>query len=133
MGMLTRIVTERQGKRKTGEEFGPVTVGGDKGYQEEKFIQGLRELQVVPHIAEYETNAQWPNWLTASEREHPGFAVSQAKRKLIETLFGWIKFVAEEDEIPGTAARRLDVYLCCHSLEPDPPGEIDPRRDLIEH
>jgi len=37
---------------------------------------------------------QWPNWLTASERESLGFAMSQVKRKLIETLFGWIKSVA---------------------------------------
>src|ERR1019366_4160134 len=91
LAMLTCLVSARQGKRKPGEEFGPVTVGGDMGYQEEKFIQGLRKLQMVPHIAEHETNAQWRNWLTASERAHPGFAISQAKRKLIETLFGWIK------------------------------------------
>ena len=108
LGMLTRIVSERQGKRKPGEEFGPVTVGGDKGYQEEEFIQGLRELQVIPHIAEYETNAQWPNWLTASEREHSGFAVSQAKRKLIETLFGWIKFVAGLRKTKFRGRRRVD-------------------------
>jgi len=94
LAMLTRMVTERRTKRKPGEEFGPVTVGGDKGYQEEKFIQGLRELQVIPHIAEYETNVRWPNWLTASERDHPGFAISQGRRKRIETLFGWIKSVA---------------------------------------
>jgi transposase len=94
LAMLTCVLSERRRKRKPGEELGAVTVGGDKGYQEEKFIQGLRDLQVIPHIAEYETNAHWANWLTASEREDPGFATSQAKRKLIETLFGWIKFVA---------------------------------------
>jgi len=94
LAMLTRMVSEREAKRKPGEETGPVTVGGDKGYQEEKFIQGLRELRMIPHIAEYDTNPQWPNWLTESEREDPGFAISQAKRKLIEILFGWIKCVA---------------------------------------
>jgi transposase len=94
LAMLTCVLSERRRKRKPGEELGAVTVGGDKGYQEEKFIQGLRDLQAIPHIAEYETNAHWANWLTASEREDPGFATSQAKRKLIETLFGWIKFVA---------------------------------------
>jgi len=108
LAMLTRLVTERQAKRKPGEEFGAVTVGGDKGYQEEKFIQGLRELQVVPHIAEYETNAQWPNWLTASEREHSGFAISQAKRKLIEARFGWIKFVAGLRKTKFRGRRRVD-------------------------
>lgn len=108
LAMLRRVVTERRAKRKPGQEFGPVTVGGDKGYQEEKFIQGLRQLQVVPHIAEYQTNAQWPNWLTASEREHPGFARSQTKRKLIETLFGWIKSVAGLRKTKFRGRRRVD-------------------------
>ena len=38
----------------------------------------------------------------------------------------------EKNKIPGTAARRLDVYLGGRSLEPDPVGEVDPRRGLIE-
>src|SRR5713226_2694274 len=108
LAMLTRLVSRGQAKRKAGEAFGPVTVGGDKGYQEEKFVQGLRDLQVIPHIAEYQTNAQWPNWLTASEREHPGFAISQAKRKLIETLFGWIKCVAGLRKTKFRGRRRVD-------------------------
>ena len=108
LAMLTRVVTERRAKRKPGQEWGPVTVGGDKGYQEETFIQGLRALQVVPHIAEYQSNAQWPNWLTASERQGPGFAMSQAKRKLIETLFGWIKSVAGLRKTKFRGRRRVD-------------------------
>jgi transposase len=72
-----------------------ITVGGDKGYQKKEFIEGLRALDIVPHIAEYVRSLpQWPNCLTASEREHRGFAISQKKRKLIEKNFGWIKFAA---------------------------------------
>jgi hypothetical protein len=45
-------------------------------------IEGLRAWGVIPHIAEYEKNLpQWPNCLSAREREHPGFATSQRKRK----------------------------------------------------
>ena len=94
LAMMTEVVKERRAKRKPGETWGRVTVGGDKGYQERKFIEGLRKLQVIPHIAEYRANGQWSNWLQASERDDPGFAISQGKRKRIETLFGWIKFVA---------------------------------------
>jgi transposase len=69
-----------------------ITVGADKGYQKQELIEGLRELGVVPHIAEYQKHVpQWPNCLRASEREHPGFAISQDKRKQIEKQFGWIK------------------------------------------
>jgi hypothetical protein len=34
--------------------LGAVTVGGDKGYQEQDFIKGLRKLSVTPHIAEHQ-------------------------------------------------------------------------------
>ena len=51
----------------------------------------LRSLEVRPHVAEYEPNPKWRNWLTASERNDPGLAVSQKKRKLVEKVFGWMK------------------------------------------
>jgi transposase len=68
-----------------------MTLGADKSYQEERFVRRLRAEQVVPHVAEYAPNPQWPNWLTASERNDPGFAISQRKRKLVEKVFGWLK------------------------------------------
>jgi transposase len=106
--MVTRIVQHVRAKQKPGEAVGAITVGGDKGYQEQTFIQGLRELQVIPHIAEYEANPQWPNWLTAQEREHPGFAISQGKRKLVEKIFGWIKWVAGLRKTKFRGRRRVD-------------------------
>ena len=68
-----------------------ITLGADKGYQFEDFVTGLRERAVVPHVAEYKTNDKFPNWLREEERNHPGFAVSQKKRKLVEKIFGWGK------------------------------------------
>lgn len=68
-----------------------MTLGADKGYQEEHFVQGLRSQQIRPHVAEYEPNPKWHNWLTASERNDPGLPVSQKKRKLVEKVFGWMK------------------------------------------
>jgi transposase len=40
-------------RKKQGGKVQAITVGGDKGFQEEKFIDELRVLQVIPHIAEY--------------------------------------------------------------------------------
>ena len=57
-------------------------------------IAGLRALRVVPLIAEYKPSKHWKNWLTHQEREHPRFAVSQKKRRLIEKVFSWIKNIA---------------------------------------
>jgi transposase len=70
----------------------PITLGADKLYQEEKFIAGLRQRKIAPHVAEYEkTSLHWPNFLSEAERNDPGFAISQKKRKLVEMVFGWGK------------------------------------------
>ena len=69
-----------------------VTLGADKQYQDPTFVRELRQRQVVPHIAEYETGQnQSKNSLRPEEREGPGFKVSQRKRKLVEMVFGWGK------------------------------------------
>ena len=67
------------------------TLGADKSYQEETFVRSLRAEQVAPHVAEYAPNPKWRNWLTERERNDPGLAVSQKKRKLVEKVFGWMK------------------------------------------
>jgi transposase len=68
-----------------------MTLGADKGYQEERFVGALRSQRVTPHVAEYGPNPKWRNWLTEDERNDPGLAVSQKKRKLVEKVFGWMK------------------------------------------
>jgi transposase len=82
-----------------------VTLGADKLYQEQKFIEGLRGRHVVPHVAEYEASAHWPNFLTEQERQDPRFGISQRKRKLVERVFGWGKLdsVMERLKLRGRA------------------------------
>jgi len=104
--MLAELLEEIQAKRKAGEPSGRVTVGGDKGYQEQDFIKGVRELKATPHIAEYEKNRR--NWLTAEEREDWGFRISQKKRKLVEKIFGWLKVVAGLRKTKFRGRRRVD-------------------------
>ena len=104
--MLAEWLEQIRAKRKAGGPSGTVTVGGDKGYQEQDFIEGLRKLSVTPHIAEYEKNRQ--NWLTAREREDGGFRISQTKRKLVEKIFGWMKVVAGLRKTKFRGRRRVD-------------------------
>jgi len=103
--MLRELVEQSRGQRKAGEAGGTITVGGDKGYQEQDFIEGLRNLSITPHIAEYEKKRR--NWLTASEREDEGFRISQTKRKLVEKIFGWMKVVAGLRKIKFRGRRRV--------------------------
>jgi transposase len=107
--MLTSAARERDKKRRPGEELAPLTLAGDKGYQAEEFIKKLRELRVVPHIAEYERETPLSkNWLSPSEREDPGFAISQGKRKLVEKIFGWMKSSAGLRKTKLRGRRRVD-------------------------
>ena len=89
----------------------PITLGADKLYPEQKFIEGLRRRHVVPHVAEYETSAHWPNFLTAAERNDPGFPVSQKKRQLVERVFGWGKRDSVMRKIKLHGLRRVDWFF----------------------
>jgi transposase len=99
---------------------GCITLGADKSYQEEKFIGALRRNQVKPHVAEYAPNRQWPNWLTAEERNDPGMALSQKKRKLVEKPFGWMKQDRPIRQVKLRGLRRVDwlfgICAAAHNL-----------------
>ena len=69
-----------------------MTLGADKGYDSADFVSQLRECNVTPHIAQH-TNGR-SSRIDARTTRHPGYAVSQRKRPLIEKVFSWIKGVA---------------------------------------
>jgi transposase len=92
-------------------ETPPLTLGADRLYQEEQFIAELRRRKVVPHVAEYASHPQWPNWLTEAERCDPGFALSQKKRKLIEKVFGWGKLDSVLRQVKLRGRKRVDWWF----------------------
>ncbi len=65
-----------------------VTLGGDKAYDTKEFVQEMRDHQVTPHLACKATTI-----IDARTTGHPGYAISQQKRKRIEEIFGWVKTV----------------------------------------
>jgi transposase len=70
-----------------------VTVGGDKGYDTADFVAECRNLKVTPHVAQnLERNGG--SAIDARTTQHPGYAISQRKRKRIEECFGWLKTIA---------------------------------------
>jgi transposase len=66
---------------------GHITVGGDKGYDVPVFVNGLRNLQATPHVAQKAKGSAIDKRTT----RHEGYQVSQKIRKRIEEIFGWIK------------------------------------------
>jgi len=69
-----------------------VTLGADKLYDNEAFVEGCRFMEATPHVAQNTTNRR--SRIDARTTRHPGYAVSQVKRKRIEEIFGWLKTVA---------------------------------------
>lgn len=69
-----------------------ITLGADKGYDSDDFVQDLRELNVTPHIAQ-NINSRRGSQIGKEVTRHPGYAVSQVKRKLVEQCFGWGKTI----------------------------------------
>jgi len=66
-----------------------ITLGADKGYDAEDFVNELRSMNVTPHVAR--NTAGRRSALDGRTTRHPGYAVSQRIRKRIEEGFGWSK------------------------------------------
>ena len=66
-----------------------ITLGAVKGYNAEEFVQQLRDHLVTPHIARKQTSI-----IDDRTTRHPGYLISQQKRKRVEEIFGWLKAVA---------------------------------------
>jgi transposase len=68
-----------------------ITVGGDKAYDTREFVQSLRALNAVPHVAQNRTGRS--SAIDSRTTRHAGYASSQRLRKRVEEIFGWIKTV----------------------------------------
>ena len=68
-----------------------VTLGADRGYDTEDFVERCRELAVTPHVAQNMTNRA--SRIDGRTTRHPGYGVSQRCRKRVEEVFGWMKTV----------------------------------------
>ncbi len=70
---------------------GRVTLGADKGYDQREFIEELRRMGITPHVAQNQNGRR--SRVDQRTTRHPGYEVSQRKRKRIEEVFGWMKTV----------------------------------------
>jgi hypothetical protein len=69
---------------------GRVTLGADKGYDVEDFVNELRTLNVAPHVAAKVKGSA----IDGRTTRHAGYKLSQTVRKRIEEVFGWAKSAA---------------------------------------
>ncbi len=62
------------------------TVGADKAYDTEAFVEGCRDISVTPHVAQ--NTSRRASRIDQRTTRHAGYLISQYARKLIETVFG---------------------------------------------
>ena len=62
------------------------SVGADKLFDTDDFVQRCREMNVTPHVAQ--NTSKRSSRVDNRTTRHAGYWLSQFARKLIETLFG---------------------------------------------
>jgi hypothetical protein len=69
------------------------TLGADKAYDIQDFVEFARELNTTPHVTQ---NLTRPGGSAIDQRttRHEGYAMSQHARPRIEPAFGWLKTIA---------------------------------------
>jgi transposase len=70
-----------------------ITVAADKAYDTRDFVGDLRAMGVTPHVAQYAPTPHRRSAIDGRTTRHPGYAISQQKRKLVEQGIGWIKTI----------------------------------------
>jgi len=73
-----------------------ITLGADKAYDAEDFVNELRSMKVTAHVAQNTSGRS--SAIDRRTTRHSGYGVSQRIRKRIEEAFGWIKTIAGQEK-----------------------------------
>jgi hypothetical protein len=107
LNMLSEVADE---KRKT--------VGTDKAYDTQNFVEQTRAMKVTPHVTQ-NTNGR-SSAIDGRTTRHEGYRVSLRCRARIEELFGWLKTVGGQRKTPYRGERLVgwmfDLSLAAYNL-----------------
>jgi transposase len=82
------------------------TLGADKNFDTKGCVQGLRDRNITPHVAQNNKNRR--SAIDERTTRHDGYAASQRKRKLIEQIYGWAKTVGLMRKTRHRGVERVD-------------------------
>lgn len=113
-GVVTQATgkAEREAALELCKDLKPgATLGADKGYDAEGFVEALKDKKIVPHIAIQghaskrgkPRKTAVPQAVAASD----SYAISQRKRKRIEEIFGWMKTTAGLHQLKVRGLQRV--------------------------
>lgn len=87
-----------------------VTVGADKAYDTRGFVKACRAINVTPHVAQ-NIKRSGGSAIDGRTTRHPGYEVSQRKRKRIEQCFGWGKLIGPIRQVMVQGLVKVDQLL----------------------
>ena len=83
IGCLEMLARKQKGRAKR------ITLGGDKWFDEAKFVKACRKMKITPHVAVKEKAGS--GLVDERTLRYIGYWISQTIRKRVEEIFGWIK------------------------------------------
>jgi hypothetical protein len=83
----------------------PITLGADRAYDTEDFVNELRSMNATPHVAQNTSGRS--SAIDGRTTRHQGYVVSQRIRKRIEEAFGWMKTVAGQERTKFRGRERV--------------------------
>lgn len=83
-----------------------LTVGADKNFDTQAWVAAVRLMGITPHVAQHTTRRR--SAIDARTTRHPGYALSQRRRKQVEQPFGWMKTVGLLRKLRHRGGRLVD-------------------------
>ena len=83
-----------------------ITVGGDKNFDVAAWVGAVRRMGITPHVAQNLRGRR--SAIDDRTTRHPGYALSQQRRKLVEQPFGWMKTVGLLRKLRHRGGRLVD-------------------------
>ena len=90
-----------------------ITVGADKAYDTKGFVASMREAGATPHVIQNNKNRR--SAIDGRTTRHKGYAISIAKRWLVEKPFGWLKRVGGMRQVKLRGRNKVQwlfVFAC---------------------
>lgn len=95
------------------------SLGADKAYDTYGFVADLRELGIVPHVAQ-NLNRRGGSAIDGRTTRHRSYRLSQVIRKRIEEAFGWCKEIGglRQTKLRGTdrVRQRFEIVMSAYNL-----------------
>lgn len=86
------------------------TVGADKNYDTRDFVDQCKGMRITPHVAR-NTERTGGSAIDSRTTRHPGYGISQQKRKRVEEPFGWGKTVGLYRQVKVRGLARVNAIF----------------------